>query len=196
MCSQPSGAIWASKSSLIISPRERSSVNSATEIDGVPEDDSRDGEIEARSPVSLIFEGAVTDFAETVKEHRPGERVARLALVEAGIRSPPQSRIADPVEGEEGAFEPSDLAERFRQRILFGISREPTHQRRRRDGSRLDRRREAQRLVPVFADATKIDGSADHGVQGGVSGAAVGDIQSAIGKIANARREPKPQEVA
>src|SRR4029077_2788480 len=40
--------------------------NSASEIDGVPEDDSRDGKIEARSPVSLIFEGAVTDFAETV----------------------------------------------------------------------------------------------------------------------------------
>ena len=65
---------------------------SAPEIDGVPEDDSRDGEIEARGPVSLIFEGAVADFAETVKEHRPGERVARLALVEPGIRSPAQSR--------------------------------------------------------------------------------------------------------
>ena len=37
--------------------------HSATEINGVPEDYSRDGEIEARSPVSLIFEGAVTDFA-------------------------------------------------------------------------------------------------------------------------------------
>jgi hypothetical protein len=38
--------------------------HSATEINGVPENYySRDGEIEARSPVSLIFEGAVTDFA-------------------------------------------------------------------------------------------------------------------------------------
>lgn len=36
---------------------------SATEINGVPEDYSRDREIEARSPISLIFEGAVTDFA-------------------------------------------------------------------------------------------------------------------------------------
>jgi hypothetical protein len=33
------------------------------QINGVPEDYSRDGEIEARSPVSLIFESAVTDFA-------------------------------------------------------------------------------------------------------------------------------------
>ena len=37
--------------------------HSATEINGVPEDYSRDGEIEARSPVSLIFKGAVTDLA-------------------------------------------------------------------------------------------------------------------------------------
>ena len=37
--------------------------HSAAEINCVPEDYSRDGEIEARSPVSLIFEGAVTDFA-------------------------------------------------------------------------------------------------------------------------------------
>jgi hypothetical protein len=59
MCSQPSGATWASKSSLIISPWE----HSAAEINGVPEDYSRDNEIEARSPVSLIFEGAVTNFA-------------------------------------------------------------------------------------------------------------------------------------
>ena len=122
----------------------------ATEIDGVPEDDSGDGEIEARSPVSLIFEGAVTDFAETMKEHRPGERVARLALVESGVRSPPQRRVADPVEGEEGAFEPTDFPERLRQRILFGIGREPPHQRRRRDGSGLDRRRAGAASRPSF----------------------------------------------
>ena len=59
--------------------------NSAPEINGVPEDDSRDGEIEARSPVSLIFEGAVKDFTETVKEHRPGECVARLTLARQSI---------------------------------------------------------------------------------------------------------------
>jgi hypothetical protein len=38
-------------------------VHSAAEINGVPEDYSRDGEIKARSSVSLIFEGAIADFA-------------------------------------------------------------------------------------------------------------------------------------
>ena len=44
--------------------------NSAPEINGVPEDDIRDREIEARNPVLQIFEGAVTDFAETVENRR------------------------------------------------------------------------------------------------------------------------------
>ncbi len=48
-------------------------IDGAAEIDGIPEGDGRDGEIEPGSPVSLIFEGAVTDFAEAVKEHGPGE---------------------------------------------------------------------------------------------------------------------------
>ncbi len=58
-----------------------------TEINGVPEDDGRDGEIEAGSHVSLTFEGPVTNFAEAMKEHRSGERVACLALVEPRHRS-------------------------------------------------------------------------------------------------------------
>jgi hypothetical protein len=70
------------------------------------------------------------------------------------------------------------------------------HQHRRRHGAGLDRRRKAQRLVPVFTDDAETDGSADHGAQGAVNGAAVGDIEPAIGKIANARRKPKPQEMA
>ncbi len=69
------------------------------EIDHVPKDDRRDDEVETRGSISLIFKGAVTDLAKPMKEHRPGERVTRLSFVEAGVRSPPQSRVADPVEG-------------------------------------------------------------------------------------------------
>jgi hypothetical protein len=58
-----------------------------------------------------------------VKQHRHGKRVARLALVEATIRSPPQSRIADPIQREESAFAPSDFPECFRQRAAFAWGR-------------------------------------------------------------------------
>ena len=73
-------------------------VDDATEIEGIPEDHGGDGKVEAGSPVSLIFEGAVTDFTEAMKEYRPGERIACLALVESGARPPPQRRVADPIE--------------------------------------------------------------------------------------------------
>ena len=108
------------------------------EIDSVPEDDSCDDEIKTGSTVALIFEGPVADFTEAVKEHCPGERVTRLSLVEAGVRPAPQSWVADPVEGEKGAFEPAYFPKGLRQRVLFGVSREPTHQDRRRNGSSFD----------------------------------------------------------
>ena len=112
--------------------------NGVAEINRIPKDDGRDDEIEARCSIALIFEGAVADFAKAMKEHRPGERVARLSLVEARVRPPPQSRVADPVEGEERAFEPSYFPKGLRQRILFWVSGEPTHQDRRRNGSCFD----------------------------------------------------------
>jgi len=74
--------------------------------------DSCDEEIKTGSPVALIFEGPVADFTEAVKEHCPGERVARFALVEPGVRPPPQSWVADPVECKEGAFKPSYFPKR------------------------------------------------------------------------------------
>lgn len=63
-------------------------VDGAAEINRVPEDDCGDGEVEAGCAIALIFEGAVADFAEAVEEDRPLEGMVRLALVEAGVRSP------------------------------------------------------------------------------------------------------------
>ena len=75
-------------------------VDGATEIDGVPEDNGGDGEIEAGGAVALVFEGPVADFAEAMKEHGARQRVPRFAFVEAGVGPPAQSGVADPVERE------------------------------------------------------------------------------------------------
>ena len=45
----------------------------AAEIDGVPEDDGGDGEIEAGGTVALVFESPVADFAEAMEEHGTGD---------------------------------------------------------------------------------------------------------------------------
>ena len=39
-------------------------VDGAAEIEGVPENDGGDDEIEARGAIALVFERAITDFAE------------------------------------------------------------------------------------------------------------------------------------
>ena len=85
-------------------------VDGAAEIDGVPENDGGDGEIEAGGAVALVFEGAVADFAEAMEEHGAREGVARLALVEAGVGPPAQGGVADPVEREQRALQPPDFA--------------------------------------------------------------------------------------
>ena len=85
-------------------------VDGAAEIEGVPENDGGDGEIEARGAIALVFERAITDFAEAMKEHGSRERIARLALVEPGVGSPAQPGIADPVECEQSALQATDFA--------------------------------------------------------------------------------------
>ena len=55
------------------------------EVDGVPQDDGRDDQVEAGCPVPLVLEGAVAQFAEPVEEDGAGERVAGFARVEDGV---------------------------------------------------------------------------------------------------------------
>ena len=65
----------------------------AAQVDGVPEDDGRDRQIQARRPVALVFEGAVPDLALAMEKQRAGQRVAGLAFIEAGVAPAPQRRI-------------------------------------------------------------------------------------------------------
>jgi len=73
-------------------------IDGAPETDGVPKDDRGNREIDTRDAVALIFKCAVSDFAEMMEEHRPCERVAGLAFVEAGVGAVAQGGIADPID--------------------------------------------------------------------------------------------------
>ena len=57
------------------------------------------------------------------------------------------------------------------------------------------RRREAQHFGPVLFDDAQIDHAADHRRQNAVVGAGVSDIEAAIGKITDARREPETKQM-
>ena len=64
------------------------------------------------------------------------------------------------------------------------------------DRSGPDRGCHSEDLVPVFLDLPKIDGASDQAIEGPVVSAAIDDIEPALGQIAEARREPEPQQVA
>jgi hypothetical protein len=63
------------------------------EIDRIPVNGGGGDEAQARCAETLIFEGAVSNFALTMKEHRTPQRIAGLALVETGMTALAQLRI-------------------------------------------------------------------------------------------------------
>ena len=67
-----------------------------------------------------MVEGAVADFAETVEEHGSGEGVVYFAFVQAVVHASSQVDALEPVEDEQGAFDPSDFAERDCDAVLSG----------------------------------------------------------------------------
>jgi hypothetical protein len=93
--------------------------NGATEIDGVPEDDGGNGEIEVRRPVSLIFIGD-DRFRHGVQSLHCGHRV-----LEAGEHA---VVVSVPISGRPRRFAPSYyIANRFH--VLTGHSRKKSERR-------------------------------------------------------------------
>jgi hypothetical protein len=64
--------------------------DSAAEIDGVPEGDNSDREVETRGPVALILEGAVADLAVTMEN-----RARASAFLASPLLSPAAIIIYD-----------------------------------------------------------------------------------------------------
>ena len=76
------------------------------EIDGIPVDDGGGDEAEPGGPEAVVFEGAIPDFALAMEEHGPPQGITGLALVEPGMAALTQSRIGQPLQGEQGSFDP------------------------------------------------------------------------------------------
>ena len=68
--------------------------------------------------MALVLEGAVAQFAKPVEEDGTGERVAGLTLVEDAAGAAPLFGIVEPVEHEQGAFDPPYLSQRAGNRVL------------------------------------------------------------------------------
>src|SRR3546814_6642274 len=90
----------------------------------MPERHVRGGEGQAGCTMALVLEGAVAQFAEPVEEDGAGERVAGLALVEDAAGAAPLVGIVEPVEHEQCALDPSNLAQGAGDRVLTRETRQ------------------------------------------------------------------------
>ena len=80
------------------------------EVDGVPEHDRGDDEVQATGAETLVIESAVLDHSTAVEAHRAAQRVLGLALVQTNGDAAAQLRALQPVEREQRPVDTADLA--------------------------------------------------------------------------------------
>jgi hypothetical protein len=71
---------------------------STFQVDGIPKGDGGDDQVEATGPVVLMFEAAVPHLSQSVEEHRSGQGVPGLPLVEPDLHPTTQPGILEPLE--------------------------------------------------------------------------------------------------
>ena len=165
------------------------------QVDRVPQHDSRRHQVEAAGPVALLLEAPIPDFPKAVEEHRPGQRVARLTFVQAGMHAAAQFNTLQPVQDEQRALDPAQLAQGHGQSVLARVAAEfPEHQRG-RHRALLDRGGQPQDFVPMGADVLDVERAADHRLERVIGGIALRDVELGVAQVADARREAEAQEV-
>ena len=144
------------------------------QVNRVPQHDGCRNEIEAAGSVALLLEAAVADFAQAVEEHRPGERVARLALVQPSVHAATQLDALQPVPDEQRTLDTPQFAPgQSLGRSDVGSCRDQ----RSRHGTLLDRGGQPQDVVPMRANMLDVERAADHRFERVIGGIALGDVE-------------------
>ena len=143
----------------------------------------------------MLLKAAVSDFAQAVEEHGPGQRVAGLALVQPGIDAAAQLHALQPVQHEQRALDAAQLTQGHRQTVLPWVAAQfPQHQRG-RHGALLDGRDQAQDFIPMGTNLFDVQCATNHWFKCLIDGITLWDIELGVPQVADARREPKAQEV-
>ena len=159
-------------------------VGSPGEIDGVPQDDGGSDEVEAGGAVALVLESTIAQLAETVEEHGPFEGVVRLALVQTAVAAAAEGGILEPIEREEGALDPAELAQRLGEAVLARVGGELLQHDRGGDRAELDGCGQAQELVPALLHEVDLDRAGDERFQAPVVGGPLQDVEAPVGEVA------------
>lgn len=75
-------------------------LDSLLEINGVPQDDRRHGEVQPAGLVLEVLTKAVSNSATAVEENGTGKRVSRLSLIESDCCPLPEIGVLDPFQRE------------------------------------------------------------------------------------------------
>ncbi|MDG5973458.1 hypothetical protein JAGODDHD_04228 [Sphingomonas paucimobilis] len=170
--------------------------DSSVEIDGVPERHGRGDEGQAGGAMALVLEGAVAQFAEAVEEDGAGERVAGLALVENAAGATTLVGIIEPVEHEQGAFDPTYLPQRAGDRVLTREARQLAEHDRGAHRAGADRGGKAQGFVPVLLDRADLDRTGDERAQRRPRVERRQAVEPALVEVADAGREAEAEQMA
>ena len=119
-----------------------------------------------------------------------------FALVEllAGLAA--QLGIADPVEREQRALQPSQLAQRRGDAVLPRVGGELAHDQRCRHGAGADGGDDAQDLRPMGADESDVDAAGDHRFERGIGGRLAEAVEPPVLQVRDARRELEAEQGA
>ncbi len=81
------------------------------EVNGVPEYDGGDDEVQAAGSVPLVLVRPVAQFPQPMEKHGPRQGIAGLAFVEAHVDMPSQFDAAHVLQQEQCPFQPTELAQ-------------------------------------------------------------------------------------
>ena len=134
-------------------------INRALQVNGVPQNDCGDEQVQAAGAMALVFIGPVADLAETIEEYGTAKRILLLALVESNLTAPAKVGVLEPIKGKKCTFQLAEFTKCVCEAVLAGIGRQLAQDHRGSDCSCFDRHGEAEQFEPVIADSAEIDGA-------------------------------------
>jgi hypothetical protein len=134
-------------------------VDRALQVNGVPQNDCGDEQVQAAGAMALVFIGPVADLAETIEEYGTAKRILLLAFVESYVTAPAKVGVLEPIEGKKCTFQLAEFTECVCEAVLAGIGRQLAQDHRGGDCSCFDRHGKAEQFEPMIADSTEVDGA-------------------------------------
>lgn len=146
--------------------------------------------------MTLGLEAVIANAPDPVEEDGAFQGVLGFALIQFAGRASTLLGAFDPVEGEERALDPADLAQRQRQPVRARIGSEPFKHQRGADHAGADRNGEAQQVRQMALDQVGVDPAGDEGSECGARVLSVEEVQPARPDIGNARRKAEAEQMA